>query len=427
MRCVIAVGVLLVTALVVPAAARAQALPPSPRFKTDTTAIVVDVIVRDKKGRPVTDLALDDFELREDGIGQVVRAMTLVAPDTPANASRRHTEPAFPPACPPSRAEKAWRRRATPSWRWCSTACRRRRVTSPTRRHSPTRSGRARPDDFVGVFQIDLSLKTLQTYTNDRTRLRTAIDTAARTPTSAFGRDASRVRPGALGDRNPLTSPTAGAESPGPATPGPTPPSTGPDAGAAAAQAAMDQHHRADGERLRADVAGAGRQRLHSRPARARHVARRLPGRRPWCTSPRASRFPMPSCIASTRSSSSPTSETSRSIPWMRQDSASRAARPRQAADCGTRPARRDIESRPDGVTQEAMGQSFDRAFTDIRSDPHAALDRLADRDRRVPRREHEQPGLRGSIGSRATAVSITCSPTRRPTASSTASTGESR
>ncbi len=50
-------GVLLVTALAAPVPARAQALPPVPTFKTDTTAIVVDVIVRDKKGRPVTDLA----------------------------------------------------------------------------------------------------------------------------------------------------------------------------------------------------------------------------------------------------------------------------------------------------------------------------------------------------------------------------------
>src|SRR4051812_19835110 len=39
-------------------------------FGTATTAITVDVVVQDKRHKPVTDLARADFELTEDGVRQ---------------------------------------------------------------------------------------------------------------------------------------------------------------------------------------------------------------------------------------------------------------------------------------------------------------------------------------------------------------------
>src|SRR5688572_21590751 len=44
-----------------------------------TTAVLVDVVVRDRQGRPVTDLTAADFELREDGVPQRVGSFTRVA------------------------------------------------------------------------------------------------------------------------------------------------------------------------------------------------------------------------------------------------------------------------------------------------------------------------------------------------------------
>src|SRR5690606_22142612 len=44
-----------------------------------TTAVLVDVVVRDRRGRPVTDLTAGDFELREDGTVQEVGSFTRVA------------------------------------------------------------------------------------------------------------------------------------------------------------------------------------------------------------------------------------------------------------------------------------------------------------------------------------------------------------
>ncbi len=53
--------------------------PAQPHFAAGATAITVDVVVRDRHGKPVTDLKKDDFELLEDGVRQDIGDMTLVA------------------------------------------------------------------------------------------------------------------------------------------------------------------------------------------------------------------------------------------------------------------------------------------------------------------------------------------------------------
>ena len=52
-----------------------------PKFGTSTAAVVVDVIVRDKKGHPVVDLTKDDFEVFENGTVQKVIDFERVLPD----------------------------------------------------------------------------------------------------------------------------------------------------------------------------------------------------------------------------------------------------------------------------------------------------------------------------------------------------------
>ncbi len=48
-------------------------------FKATTTAILVDVVVRDRKGHPVTNLSAGDFEIFEDGAPQKVDTFTQVS------------------------------------------------------------------------------------------------------------------------------------------------------------------------------------------------------------------------------------------------------------------------------------------------------------------------------------------------------------
>src|SRR4051812_14622925 len=67
-----------------PAAAQAPAqIPaqtPGSGFATSTTAIVVDVVVRDVKGAPIVDLKPSDFELLEDDVKQKIASVELIAP-----------------------------------------------------------------------------------------------------------------------------------------------------------------------------------------------------------------------------------------------------------------------------------------------------------------------------------------------------------
>lgn len=75
-----------------PAAGAPPSTPQSLRFETTSTAIVVDVVVRDGKGDLITDLTPQDFELYEDRLRQSVGSFTIANRGTGiAVAARRRT------------------------------------------------------------------------------------------------------------------------------------------------------------------------------------------------------------------------------------------------------------------------------------------------------------------------------------------------
>src|SRR5581483_9656857 len=49
-----------------------------------TTEVALDVVVKDKKGRPVKDLTAADFEVYEDGVRQRIESFRFVVRDAPA-------------------------------------------------------------------------------------------------------------------------------------------------------------------------------------------------------------------------------------------------------------------------------------------------------------------------------------------------------
>jgi hypothetical protein len=51
-------------------------------YLSRATAILVDVVVRDRQGRPVLDLKPGEFEIAEDGVRQDVGSFTLVSRGT---------------------------------------------------------------------------------------------------------------------------------------------------------------------------------------------------------------------------------------------------------------------------------------------------------------------------------------------------------
>jgi VWFA-related protein len=171
----------------------AQQPPPAQRatgtVKSEATAILVDVVVRDRRGDPVTDLRPDELELFEDGVKQEIGSVTLyTSPQTDAgDAARKPTGAAAPaapgvaiaPAPPPVLALVF--DRLSPDARVLAHRAAMGYVTGD------------KTDALIGVFGIDLSLKLYQGYTHDGAALRAAIQAIGEHSSSTFNAGAGRA------------------------------------------------------------------------------------------------------------------------------------------------------------------------------------------------------------------------------------------
>lgn len=168
-----------------------------PTFPVGTSAVAIDVVVRDKKGRLVRDLTAADFEIVEDGAKQQVESFTVVARGAEALSEPETVPEAAPAATPPAAAAPAVPTTEAPD----SPAV----LALVFDRMSPggrdmaqkaalTYLSARRDGDFVGVFTIDLALHTIQNFTADTDRIRTAIDLAATQAGTSFASSADRVR-----------------------------------------------------------------------------------------------------------------------------------------------------------------------------------------------------------------------------------------
>ena len=219
----------------------------APKFGAATSGVLVDVVVRDKKG-PVMDLTADDFTVLEDGKPQQIvsfdkRTVQGQVTSGDAAVAAGLAKPAGTPAGPgPSVVAVAFDR------------------LSPEGRATAYKAASAllkdrRADEMVGLFIVDQSLRTVQAYTTDAAKLQTGVDKAAGSvtaPASANTKQEERL------GLNSAKSPTASAEfngaPPGTATVGPSAGSGGQDSqanGAAGRQQAeadmldrMDRNYR---------------------------------------------------------------------------------------------------------------------------------------------------------------------------------------
>jgi VWFA-related protein len=186
-------------------------------FQVSTTAVVVDVVVRDAKGNPIVDLKPSDFELLEDDVRQRIASVELVAPgaiggDRRGAAGVRDVSVDSPPPRPLPTPDAASTVEGT-----TVMALVFHRLSAEGRPAAHQAALRylqaAREGDYAGVFIIDTRLDTLQTFTSDRARVATAIERAGRTQATVFTR---RMPFESLyGDSHSDTSPTASAEGPG--------------------------------------------------------------------------------------------------------------------------------------------------------------------------------------------------------------------
>ncbi len=199
---------------------RAQTPASGTGFTTSTTAVVVDVVVRDGKGVPIVDLEASDFELLEDDVRQRIASVELIAPGRSA-ATRPATAPAGQPARGAAGQVETGATNAgapAPAGGPTAIALVFHRLSADGRALASRAArsylaGSVQPNDYAGVFAIDTGLETFQTFTTDRTKLAAAVERASTTQAA----DTSRHQPMStlFGESSPDVSPTASAESVG--------------------------------------------------------------------------------------------------------------------------------------------------------------------------------------------------------------------
>ena len=184
------------------AAGRAQSREPAssadpqdPAYLARATAVLVDVVVRDRQGRPVMDLKAEDFEIQEDSVPQVIGSFTLVNRGGGIGVGVRLREPQpesttlvnpTGPAAPPAAAE------AAPVMALVFDALSADGMNLAQRSALQHVGMSGETQARIAVFSTEPSVRVLQPYTTDSARIRQAIQRLV--PAGTESRDASAAR-----------------------------------------------------------------------------------------------------------------------------------------------------------------------------------------------------------------------------------------
>ena len=160
--------------------------PDIPTFGVGTSAVTLDVVVRDKKGNAVRDLGQADFEVFEDGVKQRVESFQVFGrttePSAAASVPAAPTVPSAAVATAPTPAPPA--AAASPDTRPQVIAFVFDRLSADARntahKAAMTYLDRGHVEgDLVGVFAIDLALRTIQPFTHEPSLIRAGLERAA--------------------------------------------------------------------------------------------------------------------------------------------------------------------------------------------------------------------------------------------------------
>lgn len=156
--------VVLLSCSAVPVFVRAQApaQPQPSQVVTGTTAeeVLVDLVVRDRRGRPVKDLEEAEIEVLEDGVPQKIASFRLVD----VGAAEGAGKPAEGAARPPNIVTLIFERLGNEERRLARQAALRFVETETN------------PNTYIGVFSIDMRLFARQLFTKDREAVKQAIE-----------------------------------------------------------------------------------------------------------------------------------------------------------------------------------------------------------------------------------------------------------
>lgn len=199
-------------------AAELPAQPPA--FRSESTDVLVDVVVRDKRGRLIRGLTQADIVVKEDGEPQVITSFRAVSVQSGMVVPERPPEAAG--AGEVRRQERV------------QVSVQNRLVSLVFDRLGPDgrRLGRQASLDFLkkdlgpnvyyAVFTVDRGFKVVQPYTNDAARLRRAIEAATSGERSDFQSDLANMArnanasAGSEGAAASVGSASSGGRGPGP-------------------------------------------------------------------------------------------------------------------------------------------------------------------------------------------------------------------
>jgi VWFA-related protein len=186
----------LTAALVAPARAQDPSKPvrQDEKVAVGTVEVLLDVVVKDKRGRAVTDLSSADFEVLEDGVKQPIESFRLITRNSAgeggkADSAVQDTASAPASATPSSPAKPASASNPDVGVSVVALVFDRLSQDARKRAHDAAMSyvgGGSGLSSFVGVFAINLSVNTLQNYTTDIGLVKKAIEKTGSLTSSTF-------------------------------------------------------------------------------------------------------------------------------------------------------------------------------------------------------------------------------------------------
>lgn len=161
------------------------------RIVVGTNEVMIDAVVRDKKGRPVKDLQASDFQVIEDGVPQEIKSFRLIAGEASAAVSETKSD---------GSPTKAFRKVMEDfnAGRIGAVAL----VFDRLSQDSRTRARAAAlsylgeglsANDFVGVFGIDLRLSVFQPFTNSDQLVKQALDRVGSANSSSYSSSLAQI------------------------------------------------------------------------------------------------------------------------------------------------------------------------------------------------------------------------------------------
>ena len=191
----LAIGMLTIVSAQQPPVQRAQTT-----VQSGATAVLVDVVVRDKKGEPVRDLRQGEIQVFEEGVPQTVASFAPMF-DGPGNASTASASAAplasstapvpsiatAPPVDPGATVTALVFDRLTPEAR--------RLAVQAAQNYLGTKT---EAPGYVGIFSIDLGMAPVAPFTRNARVLRQGLDKMAQRATANFNSQEAREKATAL-------------------------------------------------------------------------------------------------------------------------------------------------------------------------------------------------------------------------------------